>query len=86
MRQAMHGVEYWNLVALAKRGRGRLDWEHELKRVYPCEEGSHWHASHHDSQRPALGWYIGRDEAVGRQKAEKERQVAEKLARKRHAA
>lgn len=84
LHQAMHGVEYWNLVALSKRGRGRLDWENELRRVYPC--GDHWHASHSNERKPPLGWYLGRDKEVGRCEEEKKRQVAEKLARKRHAA
>lgn len=83
LHRAMHGVEYWNLVALAKRGQGRLDWDHELSRVYPC--GDHWHTSRSES-RPATGWYLRRDEEVGRREKEKKRLVAEKLARKRHAA
>lgn len=82
----MHGVEYWNLVALSKRGRGRLDWENNLQRVYPCEAGGHWHTTHSSDRRPPLGWYIKKDEEVGRREAEKKRQIAEKLARKRHAA
>jgi hypothetical protein len=84
MHRAISGVEFWNLVGLSKRGKGRTDWQKDLKRVYPCY--GHWHATHNDDGRPSLRWYLDKDDEVGRREEEKKQKVKDKLARKRRAA